>query len=386
MQTEFRKDTAKDRAAVIDFANYVFSHAHGSIDFPQNLPKLYGPDGGAGADHLLACEDGQIKAMVGVFFDTVHISNQALRVGGIGTVSVHPYARGKGYMKTLMRMADEEMRAAGAQLSMLGGQRQRYQHFGYELGGARLSFRVTDKSLFHACAGKTLPKLKLKLTPLTDADVPFCRALYSAQPVHFAREQYPFADILRSWGCAAFVIRENGRPCGYLTRSWNAETVDELLLEREELLPAVMAAYLAQFGRQALNLTVQPWETGRAALADEISEDCTLSACEMFRVYDWAAVLGSLLSLKAACRPLPDGVLTLDIGGELLELAVRGGAPAVRRLQPGEASAALTLEPQRALRLLCSPMGGYCPALCAACPAADAWFPLPLGFSAQDGV
>ena len=59
------------------------------------------------------------------------VAGKPLRAAGIGTVSVHPYARGEGHMKKLMHMTLEECRENGADLAMLGGQRQRYEYFGF---------------------------------------------------------------------------------------------------------------------------------------------------------------------------------------------------------------------------------------------------------------
>ena len=72
-----------------------------------------------------------------------------LRVGFIGNVAVHPYSRGKGYMKELMRRAEIVMRQRGCDLAALSGQRQRYEYFGYYQACLEAVFTVTRNNLRH---------------------------------------------------------------------------------------------------------------------------------------------------------------------------------------------------------------------------------------------
>ena len=60
---------------------------------------------------------------------------ETLRVGCVGTVSVHLYSRGEGHMKILMAMMMDDARAKGCDLLMLGGARKRYNYFGFEQAG-----------------------------------------------------------------------------------------------------------------------------------------------------------------------------------------------------------------------------------------------------------
>ena len=126
MEVTVTKGLPQDYDELIDFGNMVFKE-----DFRALLPKLYQDHPEAAAHHHLIREDGRIKAMVGSFPITLKAAGRTLKVRGIGTVSVHPYARGRGYMKTLMGNAVKEAEAEGAALMILGGQRQRYEYFGF---------------------------------------------------------------------------------------------------------------------------------------------------------------------------------------------------------------------------------------------------------------
>ena len=108
-----RRGEEADYADLLDFGNYVFK-----IDFRSLLPKLYGNHPELSADHVLVTEPGscgeRIRAMVGCFKIPLRVGGDHLLVRGIGTVSVHPYDRGKGYMKLAMHKAIDDAVAEGA--------------------------------------------------------------------------------------------------------------------------------------------------------------------------------------------------------------------------------------------------------------------------------
>ena len=59
--------------------------------------------------------------MVGCFKIPLQVAGNSLLVRGIGTVSVHPYDRGKGYMKFAMHKAIDDAVAEGADYMVLSG-------------------------------------------------------------------------------------------------------------------------------------------------------------------------------------------------------------------------------------------------------------------------
>ena len=81
-----------DQAALIDFANYVFSQAHRPHNFKRLLPKVYGDHVCTTeiATHYIARQDGNIRAMVAMLPMRMHILSDVLQLGFVGTVSVHP--------------------------------------------------------------------------------------------------------------------------------------------------------------------------------------------------------------------------------------------------------------------------------------------------------
>ena len=148
--TEYRRALPHEEADILDFINYVFSQAHRPHNFKTLLPKVYAHDG-FHRYHYVAVQDGKIRATVAVMPAFMPVgNNDMLKIGYVGSVSVHPYARGEGHMKKLMHMMLEDAEKEGYDLLALGGQRQRYQYFGFERGGAKLCFTVNQSNIRHA--------------------------------------------------------------------------------------------------------------------------------------------------------------------------------------------------------------------------------------------
>lgn len=381
---EYRASIASERDDVIDFANYVFSQAHRPHDFKTLLPKVYGEraDWAALAPlHYLAVRDGRIRALVACPQIAMRVAGVELRAGLVGTVSVHPYARGEGHMKALMRMMLDDQRARGSDLLMLGGQRQRYQYFGFEHAGTCAEFPVNAANLRHAFPN--LDAAGIEFAPLDEdradlLDQAF--ALYERGLVAGARPRPQFLDILRSWQMSPRAILREGAFAGYLCAG-ESGTLRELTLAEEALLPAVLKRWFERSGAREARLTVMPYEAERLRALRGFAERYSLGTVEMVNVLNWPRVLAASLALKNTYQPLRSGRATLSIEGEAtLELCVRDGAATVREA-PDRAAVDLRLSHLAAIDLLFSPLS----ALTQAPECFQNWLPLPIAFSGQDG-
>ena len=159
--TEYRRALSHEEADILDFINYVFSQAHRPHNFKTLLPKVYAHEGFS-QYHYVAVKDGHIRGTVAVLPVNMPVGGgETLKIGYVGSVSVHPYDRGAGHMKKLMQLM-----LADAQdqydLLALGGLRQRYQYFGFERGGSKLHFTVTHNNVRHALAAASDERLQLR--------------------------------------------------------------------------------------------------------------------------------------------------------------------------------------------------------------------------------
>lgn len=324
MAVEYRKATAEEYADLIDFGNMVFK-----IDFAALLPKLYKDHPELAQCHYLALEDGKIKAMVGSFPLSFTVDGQEVKAYGIGTVSVHPYSRGKGYMKELMKRAVADAKAEGADLMCLGGQRQRYEYFGFAKACQQRSFTLTPTNRRH---WKHISTKGVEVLPLSEHAeyTAQCWKLHQSQPIHANRPLEQFAEICRSWSCEPFVIRKDGEFLGYVILNQEKTAAAELLLNDWQDVLAVLFALSEKSGKE---ITFTPFYTQKELIRALclVAEDGRAEDGEMFQALDFPRMLELFLGLKGRQTGLLDGSLALEIPGEgKWRVTVEGGQVSVR--------------------------------------------------------
>ena len=285
----------QDRDEIVDFCDLVFSKAHCPHDFTTLLPKLYGAGGDGAAHHFLLREDGHIVATVLAYPVPVHIAWQTLLSLGVGSVSTHPRCRGRSFLQTLLAAVDDKARELGADFAVLGGQRQRYEHFRYVHAGYQLRGTLTPDNVRHAL--RTVSCEGYALAPMTQADVPAALALHTAQPSYCARREDAFLDVLRSWNARPVTLTLDGTFIGYasLIPGERVCLVQELLLADEGHAPAVLKLLSGAYGE--LSLIAAPWEAGRAARIAALCEDYAIVHNNCVKFYRPARVAAALSAL-----------------------------------------------------------------------------------------
>ena len=375
-QTDYVVASPADREEIVDFANYVFSQAHEPHDFKTLLPKAYGDHlSELGAKHFLAKQDGRIRALVALRPLDLRTPGGMLKMGCVGTVSVHPYSRGEGHMKRLMAMMLEDARAQGYDLLMLGGNRQRYNYFGFEEAGWAYKYSVEESAVRHALADVDASGVRFSaLSEERPEEVDYACTLTAKMPLAGVRPRDRFLDIMHSWHSECRLIRVDGAMAGFIMDRGSDGC--EIALANEDDLPRVIKALSEQDGVRRLEIACGPHETRRVEILSDICSYRAIDSVEMINVLNWPRVLAALLRLRAGFMPLEDGVFTIAVGD----------APAVTiRVEGGVSSAAeegrtpdLRLDHLTALRRL---FGLEAFALGS---AYKNWFPLPFFVSPAD--
>ncbi len=131
-----------------DFMRYVErAFGHSKAFFQRAYPHLYQPTREALEWAYVIEEEGEIVSHVGLYPIETVTAGVRLSVGGIGAVSTSPSSRGKGYMTQLLEHIVAEMRRIGYPVSWLGGDRQRYSTFGWEIASPTYELTFTPRSL-----------------------------------------------------------------------------------------------------------------------------------------------------------------------------------------------------------------------------------------------
>lgn len=303
----------EEKHEIIDFIDYVFSKAHRPHDFATLLPKLYGEQGDAACHHIVVREEGKIAATLLCYPVTLHAGGKEYMTLGIGSVSTHPRMRGRGYLGEMMALADQRAKETGAVFAALGGQRQRYQYYGFDHGGYQLRGSLEQVNVRHAL--RNIGVDDVEITSLTQVHVPMAAALSGRQACYCARSETSFLDILRSWNNEPFAVLKGGAFAGFGTLRRNPDGchVAELLLENEIDFAAVMKRLSILYGD--LSICAAPWQRERAAWLQAVCEEYAVSPCAMFKIYDQAQIeeiSTSLDGFLGIARPLyiapPDAV------------------------------------------------------------------------------
>jgi len=303
---------------ILQFIDYIFSKAHRPHDFASLLPKLYGARGDSAEHHFILRENGKLVAALLCYPIVMHMGDEKLSALGIGSVSTHPAARGRGYMKLLMEAADARAQEIGADFAVLSGLRQRYEHFGYVYGGYQMNAMLTAHNVSHALKETDIGGFTVE--PMTQAHVKAAVSLQKRQRCFCERREEAYLDILRSWNNEPFVLMKAGETVGFGTLRRNKESthVAEMLLEDVRDFPAAIKMLFMQYG--TLMLCAAPWERERAAWLSKVCQDFSIAKNHGYKIYRPERV-------RRACEALEDGRRSIAFEGFALPLPLYVGPP-----------------------------------------------------------
>lgn len=278
----------EEKNEIIDFIDYVFSKEHRPHDFASLLPKLYGPNCNAAEHHVVVREDNRIVATLICYPVNLRIKEKTYVILGVGSVSTHPSARGRGYMRMMMSFVDQRAKELGAAVAVLTGQRQRYQYYGFDCGGYQLRAELEQMNVRHAL--RDVSTQGLAIVPMTQEHVPAAMELMKRQPCYCERTEKDFIDILRTWYSQPMTVLKDGKVAGYISVRPEPErrVVGELLLDDEADYPAVLKLLYASCGD--ITLSAAPWERRRARWLSSVCEDYCVAPIGMLKIYDQAQV------------------------------------------------------------------------------------------------
>ena len=313
----------------MDFINYVFGFNGNEKDMKKLLPKLYRKELSPASDNFIVAEEGKLKAAVGVYPSEICVCETPLTIAGIGNVAVHPYERSKGYMKKLMGLAQDHMKQSGADLSILGGQRQRYNYFSYEQGGICYIFYLTRTNLRHAFGEEKASFTVKEVCSGDDAALDVIHRLNESDEYTPIRDRAELYQILCSWQARPYIIKDGDRIVGYFVLSGH-DVTEIRLAEETDFIPALHGIMEFVLSKDSiLHVKLPPFQTAYIRALGPIADKIQTEHCKMFSVLHFGKVIEAFLKLKASYSKLPDGewkVLIHGIrGDEYLHITVSSG-------------------------------------------------------------
>lgn len=375
---KYVKGTAEDFKDIIKFGNYVFD-----LDFKELLPKLYSGRIDTSFNHFIAKENNEIKGMVGSFPIELKVMDQTLKVKGIGTVSVHPQSRDKGYMRQLMKNAINEMKEEAIDFAILGGQRQRYEYFGFTPTGSQIIFEVNKSNLYHK---KIQANDNISLKPLDDiseGELNSMYALYNKQTVHGVRLLESFVDVCKSWYNDALAIYNEGIIIGYIVLSKTHDTIEEVYLEDYRTLGSIFANIMRVFDKDRLDVSIAPHKQQLITYLSSICEKYKVETNTCVNIFNYKNFIKAFLNLKNSYEDLEKGQLIVKIiNGEKFIIKVGDDIT----VEATECIPDIKLTHLDIIKFLCDPLRVFMHEKLAVNRLIKSWFPLPFYFPGIDNV
>ena len=306
-----------------------------------------------------------------------------MKTRGIGNVAVHPYARGKGYMKKLMNMALDDMEKEGVALSVLGGRRQRYNFFSYDKLGQAVSMSFNSDNFRHTYGKDRKHTLTFKTLKAGDVETVYkIKELSESHPFYAMREVDKYFEIISSWHQKAYVAFENGEFVGYAVGK--GSDINELLASEGQDIREFICALYDYLGASSMHVKLPIFLRDYINDLYCLCESYSVETAKSFSVLNYKTVIEAFIKLKATYTDLPDGVLVLGINGrsrrENIRITVFGGNISVDYTDD---EPAVELEHLEAMNLLFAPV---CPLRESLPVHAKIWLPLPIYLYSSDAV
>ena len=379
----YGRGTAEMFDDYMDFINYVFGFNGDSSDFKKLLPKLYKYEYEPAVSSYVAIEEGKLKSAIGAFDHDISVCGTLIKTRGIGNVAVHPYTRGKGYMKKLMNMALDDMESEGIALSVLGGRRQRYNFFSYDKLGQAVSMSFNSDNFRHIFGKDRKHSLSFKtLKEGDDEIVAKIKALSESHPFYAIRDPKKYFEILSSWNQKTYVAFDNGEFVGYAVGK--GSDINELLVYKDNEIREFVCALYDYLGSSSMHIKLPVFLQGYISELYQLCESYSVETAKSFSVLNYKIVIEAFLKLKATYTELPDGDMILGINGrscqENIRISVCGGNIAV---DYSDEVPALELDHLDAMNLLFAPV---CPCRENLPYYAKIWLPLPIYLYSSDAV
>lgn len=373
---------ASDYDELLDLLNRAFGFPD-QDGFERKLPAMWRRDEESMSKHLAIRSDGAIRSVVGVYPLEVHIAGHKFLFATCGNVCTDAAFRNRGFMNELMTAAADELKAMGAVAARLGGQRQRYERFGFETVGTTVSRTLSIKN--HE-QGRNSPYVRPRLVfsdiGREDADMlAFAARLQRSEPMYVERgNTRRFYDVMAAWkNVPKLASLPDGTPVGVLSVS--PKGIAEQYALTPELKYEMIVSWLYANSCGVVSFVSPGWDHEFNRLADRDCEEPVITGSTQCKILDRERFSNALLDLKYPDGDMPEGDLTVEINGE--RLLFTGGHCTKTDLRPD-----LTLNELDAARFLfgCGQPENVCALPREKRDLIRSVFPLPMSWNGQDRV
>ena len=382
---ELRRLKKEDYDALITLLNTVFGKKNKrEVSFEKALPKMCRRTDEAMGKHLGVFEDGKLVAALGIYPLPTKIMGEDFLFSTVGNVATHPDYEGRGYMGVMMNAAMDELKRLGADVSRLGGARQRYNRFGYEMAGVSWTFSFNGHNMKHAF--RDTPDIEFHLIEKDNLTaLSYVKEMHEREEIYcIRREDEDFFEVYASsvaWQATPYTVTRGGELIGYVSVAKDGITLSELYATSDDDFIDIIGAYQRKTGG-AVTISLPSYKPQLAArLARVCAHVVTEPVCH-FKVINFSKLANALMKLKATYTDMPKGELVLGVE-DYGTVRIYSGEDGVGA-ELCDKTPQITLDKLTATRFLF----GHLPAdLIADVPDfVKVWLPLPLFWNLQDRV
>jgi predicted N-acetyltransferase YhbS len=266
---------------LMELMNISFNFLEEEQKFEHILPKLYFKEN-KDMIHYGAFVDGKLVASVGLYFMTFVSKYNTLKVGCVGAVSTHPEYRNRGYFTSVISKVIKYAKSHDFDLLFLGGNRFRYNHFGFENAGRKLVTYISQRTK-GVLNSVSYDVLKLERNNLSD--IKACLKLYNKEPQRVLRNLDNFYDHVISWNSEPYVVKVDGKIIGYYSITNNIRVAE--MVFQKKYLDTMLEASLGD--REAVCLEL-PYSLYSSKLLSKV-DGYEVKHCEMYNVLNWDNVM-----------------------------------------------------------------------------------------------
>lgn len=188
-----------------------FAYERGGM--AAHLPFVY--DRERPERHAVITVDGDVVSHAARVPETLSIGEDAtVECGGIGGVATAKPHRGNGYMSQLLEFWLERMAANDLPLSELGGNRERYGHFGWERAGREVAYSITERSAPDASIDADVG-----IYDGAESDLESIRRLRRREPLRIERGRELARTVYGRRDLETLLYRDDGEVRAYLCLS-----------------------------------------------------------------------------------------------------------------------------------------------------------------------
>lgn len=280
-----RLATADEFADVTELVDRVFGRERGGM--AARRPFTY--DSNAPEHHAVIVKDGDVVSHAAAVPETLAVGGGEIQCWGIAGVATDPRERGNGYMSDVLEFLTDRMDGVGVPLSELAGDRQRYNHFGWEVAGRIVDYELSTRSV----SPEPVAEGRVTTYDGDEEQVAAISRIHGEERFRVVRDREQTRTVHGKRGLVTHLYRRGGDATAYLSlsRGRGHRHVEELGGSERGLRALVSHVYRV-YGLGDVSVHLPPSHP-RAPLFERLSYTWRLQPHRMLNVRDLPAVLSA---------------------------------------------------------------------------------------------